>query len=103
MRTWPHTAKQALRFLAAARYFLPVELECPGDWVTGYDACLRQSDFQDALEALERIGDLHANYPTESHFWKELFYAAQHLELAEHAARYEERIEQLAMMQQLQF
>ncbi|MBI1891728.1 MAG: hypothetical protein HYS18_13855 [Burkholderiales bacterium] len=101
MRTWPQEAKQALRFLAAARYFLPEYLECPDDLIRGYQAHLRQAEFQSALEALEKIGDIHSGYENESNFWKELYYVAKHLDLDEHAARYEERLRQIVEMQRL--
>lgn len=101
MRSWPQSAKQALRLLAAARYFLPEELECQAELECGFRAHLHHAKFQEAWELLEQIGDLHANYENEMHFWKELYYAAQELSLPEHAARCEERLRVLAEMQRM--
>jgi hypothetical protein len=103
MRSWPHPAKQSLRFLAAARFFLPADLNSPADLERQYKSRLRDADFQGALDILEEIGDLHSGYEHELTFWKELYYAAQHLELPAHAQRYSERIRQIAEMQRLQF
>ena len=103
MRSWPHDAKQSLRFLAAARYLLPATLDCPVELETQYNSSLRDAAFIDALDMLEKIGDLHSGYENESHFWKELYYAAQHMALPEQAARFEERIRQINEMQRLQF
>lgn len=103
VRDWPQEARQSLRFLAAARFFLPKYLECDADLEPKYQSHLRDSEFQAALEVLEQIGDMHSGYAEEMQFWKELFYAAQHLALSEHAARYEDRIRQVIEMQRLQF
>lgn len=102
MRTWPQETKQALRLLAAARYFLPEHLDCPDDLERQYHARLRQGECQAALEILERIGELHTDHDSETHFWKELFYAAQQMALPEHAARYQQQVAILAEMQRLQ-
>lgn len=103
IRAWPQESKQSLRFLAAARHFLPEALDTPADLERQFAAYLRQADFQQALDLLERIGDQHSGYENESNFWKELYYAAQHMALAGHAARYEERLRQTLEMQRLQF
>ncbi len=103
MRSWPHDAKQSLRFLAAARHFLPQWLESPAELEQQYISHIRNAEFQPALAILEQIGDQHSGYENESHFWKEMFYVAQQLNLPQQAARYEERIRQIADMQRLQF
>ena len=92
MRRWPPESRQALRFLAAARYFLPTHLHTPPEWEEEYRDCLYHAQFQVTLEILERIGEQHAGHIDELSFWKELFFAAQHLSLAEHARRYETRL-----------
>lgn len=92
MRRWPTEARQALRFLAAARYFLPMTLQTPPEWEEDYEECLRHAQFIHALERLERIGMQHAGYLDEASFWKELYFAAKHLNLADHAARCEARL-----------
>ncbi len=103
MRNWPQDARQSLRFLAAARHFLPQQLDCPAELEMQYASHLRHAEFQAALDILEQIGDLHSGYEHESTFWKELYYAAQHMALPEHAARFAERLRQVAEMQRLQF
>jgi hypothetical protein len=100
-RTWPQDAKQALRLLAAARYFLPLHLECESELEERYATHLRHAEFQSALELLEQIGNQHSGHENEANFWKELYYAAKHLELDEHAARYEETLRQIVEMQRL--
>lgn len=103
MRTWPQESKQALRLLAAARHFLPLRLESDPELEARYEMHLHHAEFLPALELLEQIGNLHSGYENEAHFWKELYYAAKHLELAEHAAKYEETLRQIAEMQRLGF
>lgn len=102
MRNWPQETKQALRLLAAARYFLPEYLDCPAELERSYHAHLRQGECRQALEMLEEIGMLHTDHDNEAHFWKELFYAAQQMDLSEHAARYQQQLEILIAMQRLQ-
>lgn len=89
MRRWPNEARQSLRFLAAARYYLPARLHTPLEWEEEYEECLRHSQFMHALELLERIGVQHAGCADEATFWKELYFAARHLNLPEHATRCE--------------
>lgn len=102
MRNWPQESKQALRLLAAARYFLPAVLDCPDELERGYHAALRQGECLAALEILDQIGSLHTDHDNEAHFWKELYYAAQQMGLPEHAARYQEQLRIIAEMQRLQ-
>lgn len=102
MRNWPQESKQALRLLAAARYFLPESLDCPIALAHSYYAALHQGECQAALDAIEQIGCLHTDHENEGHFWKELYYAAQQMGLPEHAARYQEQLRIIAEMQRLQ-
>jgi hypothetical protein len=95
MRRWPQEAKQALRFLAAARLYLPLRLDSPPDWQENYADSLRHGDFAHALATLEKIGNAHAGYADELQFWKELYFAAQHLGLDADAARYEARLQEV--------
>jgi hypothetical protein len=95
MRRWSQDSKQSLRFLAAARYYLPPYLQAPVDWEEQYMECLHQAEFQLALELLERIGDTHSGYVDEIQFWKELYFAAQHMALPEHALRYEAKLQRV--------
>lgn len=98
MRTWPQESKQTLRFLAAARCFLPQGLDCPAELEQQFQSHLRHEELRQALEVLQQIGDIHSGYDQEANFWKELFYAAQHMALPEHAAHCEERIRQAVAM-----
>jgi hypothetical protein len=102
VRSWPQESKQALRLLAAARYFLPEELDCPAELERTYQTRLRQGECQAALEILAQIGELHTGHDNESHFWKELYYAAQQMALPDHAVRYQEQLKILAELQRLQ-
>jgi hypothetical protein len=95
MRRWPRDAKQSLRLLAAARYYLPPYLQSPAEWEEEYKDCLYYSQFQLALELLERIAGMHAGYEDALHFWKELYYAAQQMGLDQHAARYEAKLQEV--------
>ncbi|MDB5765099.1 MAG: hypothetical protein JWQ21_4094 [Herminiimonas sp.] len=95
MRRWPQDAKQSLRFLAAARYYLPIHLPSCSDWEEQYRERLHHGEFQLALESLERIGEMHSGYADELQFWKELYFAAQHMALDQHAARYEVKLQQV--------
>jgi hypothetical protein len=99
MRRWSQEAKQALRFLAAARYYLPQRLDIPpdlpADWELEYGEYLRYGDFAPAVTLLERIGNAHAGYPDELQFWKELYFAAHLLELEADAARYEAKLQEV--------
>lgn len=95
MRRWSQETKQALRFLAAARYYLPQQLESPSDWEFEYTECLRYRDFAPAVSLLERIGNAHSGYPDELQFWKELYFAAHLLGLDAEAARYEAKLQEV--------
>ena len=95
MRRWPQEAKQALRLLAAARFYLPQRLDSPPDWEFEYVESLRYGQFGPALALLERIGNAHAGYADELPFWKELYFAAYLLGLEAEAARYEARLQEV--------
>ena len=95
MRRWPQDSKQSLRFLAAARYYLPMHLQSPSEWEEQYKENLHYAEFQLALESLARMGDMHSGYTDELQFWKELYFAAQHMALHEHAAQYEAKLHEV--------
>jgi hypothetical protein len=101
MRRWPQDARQTLRFLAAARFFLPAHLHTPPEWEENYRDCLHHADFGPALDWLERLGDAHAGHIDELRFWKELYFAAQHMTLTERALRYEARVQQVVSGSQI--
>lgn len=94
MRRWPTEARQSLRFLAAARYYLPQQLSSPAEWEEEYEDCLRHGQFMHALELLERIGAQHAGCEDEATFWKELYFAARQLGLPEHVQRCEQNLQE---------
>jgi hypothetical protein len=88
-------AKQALRFLAAARYYLPQQLDSSPDWEFEYAEALRYGQFAPAQALLERIGNAHSGYSVELQFWKELYFVAHLLGLDGDAARYEARLQEV--------
>lgn len=88
----PEAWKHSLRLLAAARYYLPVNLTSPPDWEAQYVEYLHHSEFELALEKLEDIGGEHSGYAEEPQFWAELLQAAEHMELHEHAALYSAKL-----------
>ena len=92
MKLRPEAWKHSLRLLAAARYYLPVNLTTPPDWEAQYAEYLHHSEFELALEKLEDIGGAHSGYAEEPQFWAELLLAAEHMELYEHAALYSAKL-----------
>jgi hypothetical protein len=97
MRPWPEQHRQVLRHLAAARYYLPVELK-PGqipDSEAQYQQYLHHTEFDLALEELEALGDENTGHAEEELFWSELALAAECMDLAEHSARYRKKIRDL--------
>ena len=97
MRPWPEKHRQVLRHLAAARYYLPVELK-RGQFPeseTQYQLYLHHAEFALALEELEGLGGENTGYVEEELFWSELVLAAECMGLAEHSARYRQKIKGL--------
>ena len=95
MRPWPEKLKQTLRHLAAARYFLPAELD-QGDFPQTrqmYEEFLHQAEFGLALDELEFLGSQHSDDAFQHLFWTELLLAAESMGLMEHAARYKQQLE----------
>lgn len=97
MRPWPEKLKQSLRHLAAARYFLPVELNQGSFPQTEllYQEYLHHTEFGLALDQLEFLGEQHSDDAFQPLFWTELLLAAENMDLTEHATRYRKRLEQL--------
>ena len=93
MRPFPESFKKTLRFLAAARYYLPAHLDSPPEWETQYAVYLHHTEYQLAMESLEDIGNSHSGYAEEPLFWQELLLAAEHMELTEHAALYSSKLD----------
>jgi len=97
MRPWPEKLRQVLRHLAAARYYLPVELK-PGQFPESeaqYQQYLHHTEFALALEELEGLGDENTGHAEEELFWSELALAAECMGLAEHSTRYRQKIKGL--------
>ncbi len=95
MRPWPEKLKQSLRHLAAARYFLPVELN-QGDFPQTeqlYEEYLHHTEFGLALDQLEFLGEQHSGDAFQTLFWTELLLAAENMGLSENAARYRQKLE----------
>ena len=98
MRPWSIHQKNLLRHLAAARFFLPIEL-AHGDFPRSeseYQMFLHQGEFQLALEWAEGLGDDNRGHAEESLFWEELLLASRLLGLPEHGARYQSYLSGLA-------
>ena len=98
MRSWPEQLKQSLRHLAAARYFLPVELN-QGDFPQTerlYEEFLHHAEFGLALDELEFLGDQHSGDAFQTLFWSELLLAAENMGLLEKTARYQQTLGRLA-------
>jgi hypothetical protein len=90
MREWPESWKKTLRHLAAARFFLPVELDTSkglgGD--EQYLQYLHHREFALALDDLAEIGVENTGYAEEPMFWAELALAAENMGLPDQAALY---------------
>lgn len=80
----PDRRKQALRHLAACRYYLPERLHSPdteSPWVS-VEYSLAYDDYEQALDAAEELGtkkEAHGDY------WEELALAAESLGMSERA------------------
>jgi hypothetical protein len=93
MRPWPESLKNTLRHLAAARYFLPVELdqgEYP-DTERSYHEYLHHTEFELALDQLEFLGTQHTEDAFQPLFWEELALAAENMGMEERVADYRRR------------
>ncbi len=95
MRPQSESLKQSLRFLAAARYYLPMHLQSPSQWEEQYQEYLHHMEYELALEALEAIGEAQPSYAEESLFWQELLLASQQMGLHEHATRNAEKLKEV--------
>jgi hypothetical protein len=96
MREWPESWKQSLRYLAAARFYLPVTLKRSPDFGADeqYLEYLHHREFGLALGELAALGLENAGFAEESLFWRELELAANHMGCSEQAAEYRRRGEQ---------
>jgi hypothetical protein len=95
MRPWPEQQKQALRHLAAARYFLPAVLERAesGRAESQYQEFLHHTEWGLALDELVYIGEQYSDDPFQALFWSELALAAQTMNKPESANEFKRRAE----------
>ena len=79
--------KQTLRYLAAARFYLPMVLQGSRyDVEDEYFDYLHNGEFKLALGELIEMGIENAGFAQEPLFWRELELAAESLGLADKAA-----------------
>lgn len=95
MSEWREEWKQSLRYLAAARFYLPVTLKGGEKFAVDeeYLDYLHNREYELALGELEEFGIENAGFAEEALFWRELELAAQHMGLPEKAAEYRSRAE----------
>jgi hypothetical protein len=93
MRPWPEQQKQALRHLAAARYFLPVVLERADSTraEAQFQEYLHHTEWGLALDELAYIGEQYSDDPFQSLFWAELALAAHAMNRQAMASEYKRR------------
>jgi hypothetical protein len=94
MRQRSESHKQALRHLAAARYYLPIVLEpAPGASSTdeSYIEYLHHTEYELALDELAAVGIHNSGYAEEGLFWRELELAALEIGLPDRAAEFGRR------------
>ena len=93
MPAWPEERKQALRYLAAARFYLPMTLRGGEKYAVDeqYLDYLHNREYALALEELAEFGLENAGFAEEALFWRELELAASQLGLADKAREYARR------------
>jgi hypothetical protein len=89
----PETAKQTLRYLAAARFYLPVTLKGGEKFAVDeqYLDYLHNREYKLALGELFEFGIENAGFAEEALFWRELELAAEQMGLPDKAAEYRRR------------
>jgi len=93
MSKWPESSKQSLRYLAAARFYLPVILKGGEKYAVDeeYLDYLHNREYKLALGELAEFGIENAGFAEEKLFWQELALAADVLGLPEKAKEYRAR------------
>ena len=93
MPVWPESWKQSLRYLAAARFYLPMVLKGSSKFNVEeqYLDYLHNREYKLALEELAEIGLENVGFAEEVLFWHELALAAENLGLSDKAAEYRQR------------
>ena len=92
MKVWREEWRQALRHLAAARFFLPESLA--GESLLAeaeLNSYLHHTEFGLALEVLEFMGKANTGYAEEALFWSEMAPAAQDIGLYSASSQYDAR------------
>lgn len=89
----PESSKQSLRYLAAARFYLPVTLKGGEKFAVDeqYLDYLHNREYGLALEELAEFGIENAGFAEEPLFWRELELAAEHMGLSDKATEYRRR------------
>ena len=82
--------KQSLRYLAAARFYLPMVLKGSGKFEVEeqYLDYLHNGEYRLAMGELEEIGLENSGWAEESLFWRELQLAAESIGMPTKAAEY---------------
>jgi hypothetical protein len=95
MPQWPEQRKQSLRYLAAARFYLPVTLKGGEKFAVDeqYLDYMHNREYALALEELAEFGIENAGFAEEALFWRELELAAESMGLPGKAAEYRRRSE----------
>lgn len=88
MREWPESWKQSLRYLAAARFYLPVVLKGGDKYAVDemYLDYLHNREYELAFDELFEFGIENAGFAEEPMFWRELELAAENMGLKDKAA-----------------
>ena len=95
MRPWAEQQKQALRHLAAARFFLPVALD-RADSVRAeaqYEEFLHHTEWGLALDELVYLGEQYSDDSFQALFWSELALAAKTMNQPELVSEFMRRAE----------
>jgi hypothetical protein len=98
MRQWPEQWKQSLRHLAAARFYLPVTLKGGDKFAVEeqYLDYLHNREYRLALDELVEFGIENTGFAEEALFWHELELAAQAMGLADKAAEFRRRAQDIS-------
>jgi hypothetical protein len=93
MSEWPEAWKQSLRYLAAARFYLPMVLKGSGkfDVEEQYIDYLHNREYRLAMEELAEMALENPGFGEERLFWQELGLAAESLGLRDKAVEYRRR------------
>ena len=93
MPAWPEERKQALRHLAAARFYLPMTLKGGEKYAVdeAYLDYLHNREYALALAELSELGLENAGFAEEALFWRELELAATQLGLVDKAREFARR------------